>query len=85
MGIGRDFNDEALLPFLGATVASGSAKTLTRGIGVLGSGVSCKRPIGGGGVNGSGIEELSDKLRLVSSDGSSSILVRTSVGNKCSL
>ena len=82
MGIGRDFEDEALLLFLGATVASNSAITLTRGIIVLGSRVSCKPPIGGGGVNGSGVEELSDELRLGSSVGSSSILEGTRFGNK---
>ena len=79
-----NFKDEALLLFLGATVGSGSARTLSRGIVVLGSRVSCKPPIGGGGVNGSGVEELSDELlvRLGSSVGSSSILEGTRIGNK---
>ena len=82
MGIGRDFNDDALLPFLGATVASGSAKMLSRGIVVLDSRVSCKPPIGGGGVNGSDTEADELAVRLGSSVGISSILEGKRVGNK---
>ena len=83
VGIRRDFNDEVILAFLGGPVVSSSARRPSRGDGivVLGSRVSCKPPLLGGGVNGTGVDELSDELRLVSCDEPLSILGETRVGS----
>jgi hypothetical protein len=78
-----------MLPFLGIPfkVASSSGSRLSRGEGIvgLGSRVSCRPPLSGGGVNGAGIDELSDELRLVSCDACDeppSVVGETRVGSR---